>query len=304
MATLLATRDQESHTLFEIPQSDLGLRADRTDITFENVTPDLVRVSVRVTNDGTVPSPGTTVDLQSAPLGAFLAWQPLLSLRVPALMPRQAVVISGTAWVPRLTPLDQAGKVSVAQLQGAVAAPPEAEAPAEAEPPAPGRTARKRWSQPRPALPTVANDPFALLGRGGLHWAGNIDVLMRNKSVERHLAQALRVYPGLTNMALFFVGDRRDGYRFALAGMADEWQAELLHTPDLSLLRPQGAATVLPGEWLELHGHSTFMLLLRPPRDAERGEVQVHVQRQSDEKEAIVEFSLDARAAGTGCYTV
>ena len=29
-----------------------------------------------------------------------------------------------------------------------------------------------------------------------------------------------------------------------------------------------------------------------------------HVTRQSDGKEAVVEFSLDSRAAGAGCYTV
>jgi hypothetical protein len=45
-------------------------------------------------------------------------------------------------------------------------------------------------------------------------------------------------------------------------------------------------------------------LLLRPPKDAERGDVSIHVTRQSDGKEAVVEFSLDSRAAGAGCYKI
>ena len=49
---------------------------------------------------------------------------------------------------------------------------------------------------------------------------------------------------------------------------------------------------------------SALGLRVRPPADAERGSVSVHVTRQSDGKEAVVEFSLDSRAAGAGCYTV
>jgi hypothetical protein len=86
--------------------------------------------------------------------------------------------------------------------------------------------------------------------------------------------------------------------------MAEEWQAELLDMTRRPSLSPLGASGVILGEWLELHARSTFYVLLRPPRSAERGEVQVHVTRQSDGMEAIVEFSLDSRAAGAGCYTV
>ncbi len=300
MATLFATRDQSSSALFQTPVSDLGLRADRTDIWFENVNADLLRVSVRVTNDGTLPSPATEVQLESAPLGAFLSWQPLLTLAVPALMPHQSTIVSGVAWLSRPVPLGQLKSVTPAQLQAAIAAPPEAEAPA-AEQPAPARTSRPRL---RRVPPVAASDPFALLGRGGLHWAGNIDVLMRNKAVERHLAQALRIYPGKTNMALFFVGDRKDGYRFDLTGMDVEWQAELLDLTNRSVLHPRGAPNVPQAKWLELPGRSIFSLLLRPPSAAVEGKVQVHVQRQSDGVEAVVEFSLDSRAAGSGCYTV
>src|SRR5262249_57495257 len=101
MSTLSATRERTASAPFEVPASLLGLRADRADISFENITPDLVRIDVRVTNEGRLPSPATEVYLESAPLGAFLDWQPLRALAVPALMPGQSTVISGTAWIPR-----------------------------------------------------------------------------------------------------------------------------------------------------------------------------------------------------------
>ena len=78
--------------------SAAGLRADRTDISFRNVTPDLVQVEVRVTNDGSLWSPATEVALRSAQLGAFLPWAPLMTLSVPALPPRASAVATGTAW--------------------------------------------------------------------------------------------------------------------------------------------------------------------------------------------------------------
>jgi hypothetical protein len=159
-----------------------------------------------------------------------------------------------------------------------------------------------RRSLRRPA-PVVAADPLALLGRGGYHWAGNIDILMRGKAAERHMARALRVYPGKTNAAMFLVGDRQDGYKFELSGHAEEWQAELVDMTHSQSLRPRKAPSVPTSEFREFV-RSTFCLLLRPPQGAERGAVSVHVTRQSDGKEAVVEFSLDSRAAGAGCYTV
>jgi hypothetical protein len=301
VTTLFATRRPLVSAPFDLPASAPGLRADRTDITFSNLSADLVRIDVRVTNEDRLPSPPTEVQVQSAPLGAFLTWRPLFTLAVPLLLPRQSVVVSGVAWTLRPNPLGAARSVTPARLQEALLATPEAEAPAE--PDSPRRSARLRRLR-RPPSPVLANDPLALLGRDGVHWAGNIDVLLHRKPVERHLAQALRVYPGQTNAALFHVGDRTDGYRFSLTGMADEWQAGLVGLEHGVSLRPGCGWEVGLDEWLELRAHSLFFLLLRPPVDAERGEVQVHVERQSDGAEAVVEFSLDARAAGAGCYTV
>src|SRR4051794_33723515 len=52
MAPRLQSQDQTRPTLYEGAASAAGLRADRTDISFQNVTADVVRVDVRVTNDG------------------------------------------------------------------------------------------------------------------------------------------------------------------------------------------------------------------------------------------------------------
>lgn len=66
---------------------------------------------------------------------------------------------------------------------------------------------------------------------------------------------------------------------------------------------PAGGCDVPAAEFREF-SYGTFYLLLRPPKDAERGEASIHVTRRSDDKGAVVEFSLDCRAAGAGCYTV
>jgi hypothetical protein len=291
------SQGQTGSILYEGPTSAAGLRACRTDISFHNITPDLVRVDVHVTNDGTLWSPSTEVALQSAPLGAFLTWQPLLTLTVPGLAPRTSTVVSGSAWVPTTAPVTKPADCwnMPAHLLQEFAENTAREALAEAE-----REARRALRRPAPVL---AADPLALVGRNGYHWAGNIDILMRGKAAERHMAQALRVYPGKTNAAMFFVGDREDGYKFELSGEVDEWKAELMDMTRSPSLKPRKAPIIQTSEYLEF-SRATFYLLLRPPHDAERGDVAIHITRQSDGKEAVVEFSLDCRAAGAGCYKI
>jgi hypothetical protein len=297
MATSFRSRSDSALYVYEGTASAAGLRVDRTDISFENITPELVRVDVRVTNDGSLWSPPTEVAVQSAPLGAFLAWRPLLTLAVPALAPRTSAVVSGTAMVAQPAPIARPEEVwfmSPALLQEY----------AENE----ARKAREELQREanrllrRPA-PILAGDLQAFLGRGGFHWAGNIDILMRGKAAERHMARALRVYPGKVNAAMFFVGDRADGYKFELTGEVEDWQAELADATRSPSLKVSEAAIVTTSEFREFT-RGTFYLLLRPPVDAEKGSVSIHVTRQSDGKEAVVEFSLDSKAAGAGCYKI
>jgi hypothetical protein len=216
---------------------------------------------------------------------------------VPALAPRSSAVVSGSAWVPQPAPVadpEECWLTSPSLLQQ-IAEEVAREAREEAE-----REARRLLRRPPPVL---AADTFALTGRSGQHWAGNIDILMRGKQAERHLARALRVYPGRTNAAMFIVGDRQDGYKFELSGDVEDWQCELLDMSRSPSMKPGTAPAIHTSEFMEFT-RGAFYLLMRPPRDAERGEVSVFVTRQSDGKEAVVEFSLDSQAAGAGCYTV
>ena len=47
-----------------------------------------------------------------------------------------------------------------------------------------------------------------------------------------------------------------------------------------------------------------FLLLVEPPAEAVTGAVNVHVCQKSSGREAVIEFTMDARAAGPGCYKV
>jgi hypothetical protein len=151
-----------------------------------------------------------------------------------------------------------------------------------------------------------ASDLMSLIGRGGVHWAGNLNLFFPGKEVERHMAQALRVYPGRVNMAMFIVGDPvRDAYRFRLSGEAAEWDARLvdgLH--DRPIASGIESDEGLPEDTWHRLASGLILLALRPPEDAEAGAVNVHVQQQSTGKEAIVEFTLDPDADGPGCYVV
>jgi hypothetical protein len=66
-----------------------------------------------------------------------------------------------------------------------------------------------------------------MVGQEQPHWAGNINVFVGGKAVERHVAKALRVYPGRMNMAMFIVGSfgKADAYSFELVGLAPDWLA-------------------------------------------------------------------------------
>lgn len=288
----------ESHAGKPGTMSALGLRADRTAISFHNITEDLVRVEVRVSNDGDFVSPPTDIALQSAGFGAFLPWHPLMSLSVPALAPRTSLVVAGTAMVP---PTKSAVPNTLSwsmppDLLREFAETTAREAREEAE-----REARRLV---RRAPPILAADSFAVTGREGVHWTGNIDILMRDIAAERHLAGALRVYPGRTNAAMFYVGDRPDGYKFELSGDVEDWKAEIIDMSAMMSPKVTPAAKTVPTGGFREFSRGTFYMLVRPPRDAEKGYVSAHVTRQSDGREVVVEFNLDRRAKGAGCYTV
>lgn len=275
------------------PNADLALeveapallRVRREDITFTTLPDGHVAVSIRIANLSPGRSRPQVAILQAAPLGAFVPWRPLTTVRVPALEPGETFVVEAEAQRPRPAVLADASRVPPQGLLTALAS-----------------DDRERAQTEKPRLPV---DLMDLLGRGAAHWAGNLNIFVGGRAVERHLAQALRVYPGRVNLAMFVVGSGRDAYTFDLCGSAVEWQAAVYAlTNSVSLTDLQGATAVPQGQWVEVSRQSLMMLALQPPRRCSAGTVEVHVEQRSTGQQAIVEFSLDPNAAGPGCYTL
>jgi hypothetical protein len=277
--------------------TNAGLTVERTDILFADVAPGRVGIEITVTNLGDHLSTPTYAAIQAAPLGAFVPWQPLAVLPVPVLGPGESFVLRTEAVRPAPKPLGPPDRVPPRQLLTAVN--PQDERP---QPP----STQMRTPRALPATPTLPSDLLQLMGQGGVHWAGNLNVFVGSKAVERHMAQALRIYPGRLNMAMFVVGNGRpDAYRFQMTATGD--LSATLHdtTGRESLTFDLNKQTPLSdGKWIEAPGQFLMMLALSPAKDCGKCDVAVHVAQRSSGAEAIVEFSLDPKAAGPGCYTV
>jgi hypothetical protein len=288
------------------------LRVDRTDISFHNLDENTVRVEVKIHNAGDGRSRPTPLRIESAPLGAFVPWQPLTRLLVPPLDPGESRVLSVDVARPRPIPLGDFDRVPPNRLLTAVSSPDEPVRPA-------ARTfvdifnlVRRGQSAPASGRETtgkgtLAPDLLDMMRRGHPHWAGNINVFIGTQAVERHRAKALRIYPGRTNMAMFIVGQRGrpDAYAFDLVGLAPDWKAVLYAVNDQSnFLVDSSNVPIEHKQWLESRGGMMVMLATHPPAGCETGSLEVHVTRRSCGKEAIVEFDLDPSAQGTGCYFV
>jgi hypothetical protein len=268
-----------------------GLRLDREDIAFSSPAPGLLAVELTIHNDGDARTSRTLGLLQSAPLGAFVPWQPLDAFQVPPLEPGESAVVTKEYAVPTPQVLGGADKLPPDRLLVALGL---------------GEPDRRRpAANPNPA-PGVATDVLALIGQGSVHWAGNLNVFVSTRDVERHVAKALRVYPGYVNLAVFVVGSpsRADEYRFGLSGDAVAWNARIFNSLKGHPWVAGAQTTALKeGEWVPATT-GVFLLSVQPTAKAERGAVSVHVCQRSSGREAVVEFTLDAHAAGPGCYKI
>jgi len=292
--------------------SEAELRLDRTDISFRDVAGDRVRIEVTVHNDGWLRSTPTVLRIESAPFGAFVPWRPLTRMPVPALEPGESRVVRTEVARPRPAPLGDFKRVPPKRLLTAVSS---------SDQPSPSnggasvllwdflwraRTGRASGGAVA-GKASLAPDLGDLLGHGQPHWAGNINVFIGRKPVERHLAKALRIYPGRTNLAMFVVGDpgRHDSFAFELVGLAPDWKAALYDATNCrNLLVGTSEAPIKDEQWVQSNGGLLVMLATQPPVDCPAGKLEVHVTRRGDEQEAIVEFDLDPKAQGTGCYFV
>jgi hypothetical protein len=264
-----------------------GLNVEREDIAFTSPRPGLLLVEVTIRNAGSDQTAPICGLLRSAPLGVFVPWQLLDVVSVPALEPGESTVVRREYRYDAPRSLGSADKLPPNRVLTALGL---------------GEPGRNRPRTPAPTNPGLAPDLLGMLRQGGTHWAGNLNLFFPGVDVERHVAQALRVYPGRLNLAMFIVGDHTSEYQFRLTGDAVAWNARLL---DSFLGRPiaDGAngPEVKEGLW---HRPTSGMLLLavEPPGDAEAGAVSVHVRQRSTDREAVVEFTMDSRAAGPGCY--
>ncbi len=289
------------------------LCVERADVSFQDLDQDRVRIEVTVHNAGAGRSRPTLMRLESAPFGAFVPWRPLTVLTVPALEPGESQELTAEVARPHPAPLGSFDRVPPKRLLTAVNSPdqpPQARGAGlitmlnllrrkPSARPGAGRAAA------RGAL--LAPDLWELLGRGQPHWAGNINVFVGSRAVERHLAKALRVYPGRTNLAMFMVGDPRrpDAYAFELAGLSRDWKAALHDmTHSSTLLDDPSDGQIQERQWVESAGGLMVILTTQPPTGCRTGNVEVHVTRRSCGKTAVVEFNLDPAAQGAGCYFV
>jgi len=274
------------------------LAVSRSDIEFFNVGADPVAIEIRVSNPSSQASLPAVAVVSAAPFGAFVPWQPLVTLPIPSSMPGQIRFLRTRAVAVQPAPLGRPDSVPPRRLLGALGL--AGDSPRE-----PSRQKGSALSKPDSArLPA---DLMQLLLQETPHWAGNINVHVGNKDVERHLARALRVYPGRLNMAWFFVGGPgRDAYAFRLGGLGKTWDANLfdMTSRESLVLNVQEAAAIGADEWIGTDGTRILLLAMRPPNNCSAGVVEVAVTQRSSGRTAVVEFSLDPTAAGRGCYVV
>jgi hypothetical protein len=292
------------------PEADLVV--EPKDISFQDVAGGAVLIQVKIRNDGEYRSQPTFIRLESAPLGAFVPWRPLAIVPVPALEPGLSRILITQAIRPRLQPLGDFDGVPPTRLLAAVNSPDESFRQTNARllamrnlmlggtsADSPSGTATGRGT-------LLAPDLMELLGRGKHHWAGNINVFIGNKAVERHLAKALRIHAGRPNLAVFMVGGsgKSDAYAFEIVGATPEWSAGLYDmTQGTSLLPAQSAEMIPKTQWVKASfGQMIVMLKTSPPADCKQGAVEVRVTQRSSGKTAVVEFDLDPAAQGPGCY--
>jgi hypothetical protein len=256
---------------------------ERSDIRFFNRSPERLSIEVTFRNVDERPTEPTVALITSAPLGAFVPWRPLDVARIPGLPPGGSFVyrkdVDTTAPVALGTP----DRLPPRALMTAIGA-----------------------GDPRRQGGNLAVDLMRLVGQGSAHWAGNLNIFLAGRDVERHMAQALRVYPGKVNLAAFIVGNGKpDGYSFELLGDAAAWDARLID----ATFAPSICRGVEMGDgigertWREMT-HGFVLLAMEPPGDVVQGAMEVQVCQRSSGKLAVVEFTLNARAAGPGCYVL
>jgi hypothetical protein len=293
-------------------KTEAALCVERSDISFCDVREGTVRIEVTVHNVGEQRSRPTPMRLESAPLGAFVPWQPLTQLMVPPLEPGESRALSVDVARPQEAPLGDFDRLPPKRLLTAISSPDQPNQDARGGLADVLNLLRRKPSRPASGgrasgKATLASDLFDLTNREHPYWAGNINVFVGKRAVERHRAMALRIYPGRTNLAMFVVGSPGipDAYAFDLVGLAEDWKANLYDMRGAHSFAIDSSCNPLKqSQWVELDGTTMMVLAICPPAGCQSGKLEVHVTRRSCGKEAVVEFDLDPSAKGAGCYSL
>jgi len=158
-------------------------------------------------------------------------------------------------------------------------------------------------------------DSSRAAGRGNRHWAGNINVHLGGKAVERHQANGLRIYPGLENWALFNLGSRKgEKYICTFEGEGVAWEPMVFHLEnagdECAAARELGRGRECLGQGIGFGGSfvtprafAWMAAVVTPPADRRWGGLGIGIHELSSDRSTKVEFELQANAPGRGLYT-
>lgn len=280
------------------------------DITFYDVSHNLVKIRLTLRNKGYKSSIPTSVILQAAPLGAFVDWNTLMTMQVPTINPNESIDLKTEVLRPRPIPLGNFTKVSPQKILNATFPPKGASQPFRSPTNFLQRflVRQSNINNPRGTNSALLPpDLLDLLNRRNVYWAGNLNVFTGFKSVERHHAKSLRIYPGLTNLAMFFVNDiKQDAYLFEINGNGATWETSLFDVTFRKsvIINPKLDLPIRLSEWLEMDTRHLMILAICPPIYCQKMDLAVYVTQRSTRRTAMVEFSFDPNAQGRGCYTI
>ena len=313
-----------------IDSQGTDLCVEREDIRFYNVAPDRLRIEVTVSNMGYAASGPAIMQLQFAAFGAFVPWTPLQILQVPPIGASESRLVKTEAMIRSdgtLAAIDGGQKNEDPNLPAAVRRNLLLRTLLRDDKFKSMTTSERialvggtGWNLQN-ARGEAANQgkdmqmpPVDLHQGRSVHWIGNINVLIGNVDVERHVARAFRIYPGRANRSVFFLGDKAgESYSFGMKGSGEAWPTKLIRIGCSQNYLGFGqfaggldcpGKQIQPGDWLRLDPVGLIGVEICPPEDATEGGLDIEVCRKSDNRKAVVEFDFAETAAGPGCYTV
>ena len=272
------------------------LDVQREDIRFGNLGPGLIWLEVEVHNRGTRASQVAPMEVRVAPFGAFVASKPLDVLVVPSIPPGSSTVVR-TVFQERadgeLSQLDAAGRhraLGRSRLTKQL-------------PPPPKPVASRSRARLRRAVAQMLRSAESGPGGSGAEymcevldktarWAGNFNVHIGSAETERHIASAIRLVPGMRNVAMFVVGERLEHFSFDLQGEAVGWEAGLFTTRERL---PLGTPRLLDRE-------TRIFLSVSPPSGTTEGLLAVGVTRHATSQRALVEFGFGVDTIPARCF--